>query len=74
MAQEDGFKAGNTTITMDGFIKFDTIAVRTSDGNFIAEQLRDLYLPGATPVGGQDSEESLTMHAKRVALFIQDKY
>lgn len=64
MAQEDGFKAGNTTITMDGFIKFDTIAVRTSDGDFIAEQLRDMYIPGTTPVGGQDSEGSLTMHAK----------
>jgi len=64
IAQEDGFKAGNTTITMDGFIKFDTIAVRTSDGGFPVQELRDMYIPGATPVGGQDSEESLTMHAK----------
>lgn len=63
-AQEDGFKAGNTTITMDGFIKFDAIAVRTSDGDFPVQELRDFYVPGATPVGGQGSNESLTMHAK----------
>ncbi len=64
MAQENGFKMGNTTITMDGFIKLDTIAVRTSDGNFPAEELRDFYVPSATPIGDRDSEESLTMHAK----------
>lgn len=64
MAEEDGFKAGNTTITMGGYIKLDAIAVRTSDGGLLAEQLRDLYVPGTTPVGGQNSEESLTMHAK----------
>lgn len=64
MAQENGFKMGNTTITMDGFIKLDTIAVRTSDGSFVAEELRDAYFPGTTPVGGRDSDESLTMHAK----------
>lgn len=61
---EDGFKMGNTTVTMGGFFKLDTIAVRTSDGSFIAEELRDAYVPGATPVGGRNSDESLTMHAK----------
>lgn len=64
MAQEDGFTVGNTTITMGGYIKLDTIVVRTSDGSLIAEQLRDFYINGTTPVGDRPSEESVTMHAK----------
>jgi len=63
-AQDEGFRAGNTLITMKGFVKMDTIAVRTSDGELAAESLRDLYVPATTPVGNGDSSESLTMHAK----------
>ncbi|RAH36546.1 DcaP family trimeric outer membrane transporter [Halomonas sp. SL1] len=64
MEQEDGFQVGNTTISMQGFVKLDAIATRTGSGEFAADELRDLYVPSTTPVGGDDSSESLNMHAK----------
>lgn len=65
-AQEDGFRVGDTTISMYGYIKLDAIAVRTSDGDLVSDTLRDLYVPATTPVEGLglDSSESLTLQAR----------
>jgi len=63
-AQDEGFRVGNTTISMKGYIKADAIAVRTSDGELISETLRDLYVPSTTPVGDGDANQSLTLHAR----------
>jgi len=63
--QEDGFQVGNTNISMSGYIKSDTIAVRTSDGELISDTLRDFYVPSTTPVGADKSTESLTTHARQ---------
>ncbi|WP_077528997.1 DcaP family trimeric outer membrane transporter [Vreelandella utahensis] len=63
--QDEGFQVGNTNFTIGGYIKLDTIATRTSDGKLAADSLRDFYVPSTTPVGGGDSNESLTMHARQ---------
>lgn len=72
-AQSEGFRAGNTTISMKGFIKLDTIAVRTSDGELLAKSLRDLYVPATTPIGGGSSSKNLTMHARESRFAFQTK-
>lgn len=72
-AQNEGFRAGNTTISMKGYIKLDTVAVRTSDGELLAESLRDFYVPATTPIGGGSSSKSLTMHARESRFAFQTK-
>ncbi len=46
----DGFKVGNATIKIGGFIKAETILTRFNGGD-VQGLARDFYVPGATPVG-----------------------
>lgn len=56
-AQEDkGFRVGKTTVAFAGYVKTDAISQRTSGGQLPGNSiLRDFLIPGAIPVGGEES-------------------
>lgn len=55
--QEDkGFRVGKTTVAFAGYVKADAISQRTSGGQLPGNSiLRDFLIPGAIPVGGEES-------------------
>ena len=66
----DGFKVGDTTIKLSGFVKVDALASSWSDGDTAtAAAGRDYYLPATIPVGGLDTENlDFDVHAKQTRL------
>lgn len=49
----DGFKVGNTTVRINGYVKLDVLASRFSGGDPAANTLvNDYYFPAQIPVGG----------------------
>lgn len=70
-APTDGFRVGQTTFRISGFIKADALLTDYSAGDAPAGTARDFYLPGSIPVGGlSEDDPSLDFHAKqtRIAL------
>jgi len=66
-------KIGDTTLTIGGFIKFDVIGSRFSDGEVGQGTARDFYVPSSIPVsdGSGDSSTRLDFHAKETRLIIK---
>jgi hypothetical protein len=62
---------GNTKVTFGGYIKFDALYSRFSDGAVAQSTTRDFYVPGGTPVfaTGATSHSYLDFHAKETRLF-----
>lgn len=53
----DGFRSGDTTLKIGGFIKANAAFSRYSDGEVASGALlRDFHLPSGIPVGGESSE------------------
>jgi hypothetical protein len=49
------FQIGETAVRVGGFIDFDVNVTNTSDGSIASASIaRDFYIPGATPIGGED--------------------
>ncbi|MEM9739128.1 MAG: DcaP family trimeric outer membrane transporter [Pseudomonadota bacterium] len=71
----DGFAVGDTTFKISGFIDADTHFTALSDGQIASNSIaRDFYIPGATPIGGDDSTQTdLTAQATRFAVTAQRK-
>lgn len=70
-ADVSGFMAGNTRITMGGFVDADYHVTELSDGDFAPTSIaRDFYIPGATPIGGSgDSRVDNDFTAKGTRFF-----
>jgi hypothetical protein len=67
----DGFRMGDRTITLGGFIKADVLASRYDGGDPAnGDALRDFYLPGAIPVGGADEGTALDFNARQTRLWL----
>ncbi|WP_033920915.1 DcaP family trimeric outer membrane transporter [Sphingomonas sp. 37zxx] len=67
----DGFRVGNTTVKLNGFVRLNTIASRYSAGEVAVGGLgKEFYLPQQIPVGGNFSSEDLLLSARqsRIAL------
>ncbi|MCJ2178911.1 DcaP family trimeric outer membrane transporter [Novosphingobium album (ex Hu et al. 2023)] len=64
--QPDGFKSGNTTVKLGGYIKMVASASRFSDGEVATNSLgRDFYLPQAIPTGGGTAQKVEDFTAKQ---------
>ncbi len=51
-----GFRVGDTTISLGGFIDLDTHLTYLSEGSIDSGSIaRDIFIPGATPVGGEST-------------------
>lgn len=59
VASTDGFTVGATTFKIGGFVDVDAHVTSLSDGAFAANSIvRDFYIPGATPIGGEETTTS----------------
>ncbi len=65
---------GGTSVTLKGYIKFDAMASSYDSGSFSPNYIgRDFYVPSATPVGGEDENTVLDMHARQSRFGIATK-
>lgn len=62
----DGFRVGNTTVKLTGFVRLNTIASRYSDGEVAVGGLgKEFYLPQQIPVGGGFASEDMLLSARQ---------
>lgn len=62
-------KAGDTTITMGGYVKLDAMFTDWGDGTVSGSSIgRDFYVPSITPVGGTSENTVFDMHAKQTRI------
>ena len=55
-ANADGFMVGDTRVRIGGFMDLDAHVTTLSDGAIASGSIaRDFYIPGATPVGGEET-------------------
>ena len=65
----DGFRMGNTTVKLGGFVRLNAIASRYSDGEVAVGGLgKEFFLPQQIPVGGGFSSEDLLLSARQTRL------
>ena len=65
-APAEGFRSGNTTIRLGGYIKLLATSTHYSDGEVATNSLgRDFYLPQTIPTGGQASAHDTDFTAKQ---------
>ena len=70
-ADTDGFRMGDHTIKLGGFIKIDATVSKFSDGNPEGTNLgRAAYLPSAIPVGGEAEDAVTDMNARQTRFWI----
>lgn len=70
-AQADGFRIGQNTLKLGGFIKTDFIASRYSSGDPAnGDAIRDFYLPGAIPVGGSAEDTAADFNARQTRFWL----
>ena len=72
-ATDSGFKVGDTTFKLGGFVDLDAHATTLSDGGIASTSIaRDFYIPGVTPIGGESSSfTDLTAQASRFSVTAQ---
>lgn len=62
----DGFRIGNTTVKLGGFVRLNVIASRYNDGEVAVGGLgKEFFLPQQIPVGGGFSSEDLLFSARQ---------
>lgn len=67
----DGFKVGNTTVKLGGFVKTTIDFSQWNDGDVATGNLgRDFYLPQSTPIGGQRESLDNDFNAKQTRLWL----
>ncbi|MEN2785411.1 DcaP family trimeric outer membrane transporter [Sphingomonas qilianensis] len=65
----DGFRIGNTTVKLGGFVRLNVIASRYNDGEVAVGGLgKEFFLPQQIPVGGGFSSEDLLFSARQTRL------
>jgi len=65
----DGFRVGNTTVKLGGFVRLNVIASRYSDGEVAVGGLgKEFFLPQQIPVGGGFSSQDLLLSARQTRL------
>lgn len=69
-ASTEGFRVGDTTFKISGFIDADAHVTNFSDGAVAGGSVvRDFYIPGATPIGGEETTYTdLSAEATRIYL------
>lgn len=68
---EDGFRAGNTTIRLGGYIRVNAAATRYSNGEVAVGGLgKEFYLPQQIPVGGGFSSQDFLVQARQTRFFL----
>lgn len=68
-APTDGFRVGNTTVKLGGFVRLNVIASRYSDGEVAVGGLgKEFFLPQQIPVGGGFSSQDLLLSARQTRL------
>lgn len=69
--REDGFKSGNTTIKLGGYLKMIAASSHFSDGEVATNSLgRDFYLPQAIPTGDGPAQHVEDFTAKQTRLWL----
>lgn len=73
VATNTGFMVGDTTFKLSGFIDVDAHATTLSDGGIGSNSIaRDFYIPGATPIGSDETSfTDITAQASRFAVTAQ---
>jgi hypothetical protein len=67
-----GFRVGNSTITLGGYVKFDVLASSFSGGDPAANSLvNDYYFPAQVPVGARGEGVNLTTSVRETRFMIQ---
>ena len=67
----DGFRIGETTVKLGGFVRLNVIASRYSDGEVAVGGLgKEFFLPQQIPVGGGFSSEDLLFSARQTRLVV----
>lgn len=65
----EGFRVGNTTVKLGGFVRLNVIASRYNDGEVAVGGLgKEFYLPQQIPVGGGFASEDLLFSARQTRL------
>lgn len=65
----DGFRVGNTTVKLGGFVRLNVIGSRYGDGEVPVGGLgKEFYLPQQIPVGGGFASEDLLYSARQTRL------
>ncbi len=65
---------GGTSVTLKGYIKFDALMSRYDSGSFSPNYIgRDFYVPSVTPVGGEEENTTLDMHARQTRFGLATK-
>ncbi len=65
----DGFRMGNTTVKLGGFVRLNVIGSRYSDGEVAVGGLgKEFFLPQQIPVGGGFSSQDLLFSARQTRL------
>jgi len=68
-ASNDGFRMGNTTVKLGGFVRLNVIGSRYSDGEVAVGGLgKEFFLPQQIPVGGGFSSQDLLFSARQTRL------
>lgn len=70
-APADGFRMGNNTVKFGGFVKADFIASSYDGGDPAnGDLLRDFYLPGSIPIGGEDESTATDFNARQTRFWL----
>ncbi|HEX8471605.1 MAG TPA: DcaP family trimeric outer membrane transporter [Brevundimonas sp.] len=70
-APADGFRIGNNTLKIGGFVKADFIASNYDGGDPAnGDLLRDFYLPGSVPVGAGDESTATDFNARQTRFWL----
>lgn len=68
-ATSDGFRVGNTTVKLGGFVRLNVIGSRYGDGEVAIGGLgKEFFLPQQIPVGGGFSSQDLLFSARQTRL------
>ena len=69
--QADGFRIGANTLKFGGFVKADYILSQYDGGDPAnGDALRDFYLPGSIPVGGEDEGVAADFNARQTRFWL----
>lgn len=70
-APADGFRIGANTLKLGGFVKADYILSQYDGGDPAnGDALRDFYLPGSIPVGGEDEGAAADFNARQTRFWL----
>lgn len=68
----DGFRMGDTTVKLGGFVKLDVNYTKYSDGALAPVNFgRDFYIPALIPVGGAKGDAHTDFNARETRFFIK---